>query len=203
MCPANPCRVSTETPHVSTASPEQAIAATRHWVETVVVGLNLCPFAKRELVRERIRFVASEATDDDALMMSLQAELELLQANDAIETTLLIHPRVLTDFADYNQFLDVVDVLLAQMRLTGQLQVASFHPDYQFAGTDADDVENFTNRSPYPMLHLIREASLGAAIANYPDPENIPTRNIERVESLGKDAMQALLQACFARANNS
>ncbi|QID17246.1 DUF1415 domain-containing protein [Nitrogeniibacter mangrovi] len=180
-------------------TPEAVIAATRHWVETVVVDLNLCPFAKRELVRDRIRFVVSEADDADTLVDDLERELQWLQDNDAVETTLLIHPQALTDFDDYNQFLDVADVLLSQMRLSGELQVASFHPDYQFAGTEADDVENTTNRSPYPMLHLIREASLEAAVMNYPDPENIPARNIETVEALGAEHMRALLQACFAR----
>lgn len=181
-------------------TPEQVNAATRHWVETLVIDLNLCPFAKRELVRDRIRFVCSEAEDEEGLMLELQAELQLLQDDDSIETTLLSHPHVLTDFNDYNQFLDLVDALLSEMRLTGELQVASFHPDYQFEGTEPDEVSNTTNRSPFPMLHLIREASLGEAVENYPDPENIPERNIETVERIGKAGMAALLQACVDKA---
>ena len=181
-------------------SPEEVNAATRHWVETVVIDLNLCPFAKRELVRDRIRFVCSEAEDEEGLLLELQAELQMLQDDPSIETTLLSHPWVLTDFETYNQFLDLIDALLSEMRLTGELQVASFHPDYRFEGTEQDDVENSTNKSPYPMLHLIRESSLEEAIENYPDPENIPNRNIETVERLGKAKMGQLLADCFKAA---
>jgi hypothetical protein len=181
-------------------TPEQVNAATRHWVETVVIDLNLCPFAKRELVRDRIRFVCSEAEDEEGLLFDLQTELQLLQDDDSIETTVLSHPKVLTDFDAYNQFLDLVDALLSEMRLTGELQVASFHPDYQFADTEPDEVSNTTNRSPFPMLHLIREASLEEAVDNYPDPEDIPARNIETVEGIGKAGMAALLKACFDKA---
>ena len=172
----------------------------RHWVETVVVGLNLCPFAKRELVNDRVRFSVSEAETEEQLLVDLQAELELLNNEETVETTLLIHPRVLQDFFDYNQFLNYVDRLLTQMELEGVYQVASFHPDYQFSGTRPVDVENYTNRSPYPMLHLIREDSLERAIASYPDPDRIPERNIELLERLGRDKMQALLQACYDEA---
>ena len=176
---------------------EKTIGPVRHWVETVVVGLNLCPFAKRELVNDRVRFSVSEAETEEQLLADLQAELELLNNDEAVETTLLIHPGVLQDFFDYNQFLNYVDSLLTQMELEGVYQVASFHPDYQFSGTRPDDVENYTNRSPYPMLHLIREDSLERAIAGYPHPDRIPERNIELLESLGRDKMQALLKACY------
>lgn len=176
---------------------EIVIRPVRHWVETVVVGLNLCPFAKRELVQGRVRFSVSEAETEGQLLADLQAELELLNNEDAVETTLLIHPGVLQDFFDYNQFLSYVDRLLEQMELEGVYQVASFHPDYQFAGSRPEDVENYTNRSPYPMLHLIREQSLERAIASHPDPDGIPGRNIELLESMGQDKMQALLQACY------
>ena len=176
---------------------DKFIGPVRHWVETVVVGLNLCPFAKRELVNDRVRFSVSEAETEEQLLADLQAELELLDNDEAVETTLLIHPGVLQDFFDYNQFLNYVDSLLTQMELEGVYQVASFHPDYQFSGTRPDDVENYTNRSPYPMLHLIREDSLERAIAGYPHPERIPERNIELLESLGRDKMQALLKACY------
>ena len=176
---------------------EEVIGPVRRWVETLVVGLNLCPFAKREWVKNRVRCTVSEATTEEQLLVDLQAELELLNRDDAVETTLLIHPRVLKEFYDYNQFLDYADSLLVQMRLDGVYQIASFHPDYQFGGTEPDDVENYTNRSPYPLLHLIREESLERAISNYPDPDQIPERNIELLNSLGRDKMRALLQACF------
>ena len=179
---------------------DKFIGPVRHWVETVVVGLNLCPFARRELVNGRVRFSVSEAETEEQLLADLQAELELLNNDEAVETTLLIHPGVLQDFFEYNQFLNYVDRLLMQMELEGVYQVASFHPDYQFSGTRPDDVENYTNRSPYPMLHLIREDSLERAIASYPDPDRIPERNIELLESLGRDKMQALLQACYDEA---
>ena len=169
----------------------------RLWVENLVVGLNLCPFAKRELVKNRVRFSVTEAVTEEQLLVDLQAELELLNSDETVETTLLIHPKVLQDFYDYNQFLNRADSLLEQMGLIGVYQIASFHPDYQFGGTEPDDAENYTNKSPYPMLHLIREESLERAIANYPDPDQIPERNIALLKSLGRDKMQALLQACF------
>ena len=176
---------------------DQIIKSVRHWVETLVVGLNLCPFAKRELLNNRVRFSVTGATTEEQLLVELQTELELLNRDDSIETTLLIHPEVLQEFYDYNQFLDYVDGLLVEMALEGVYQVASFHPDYQFGGTEPDNAENYTNRSPYPMLHLIREASLEQAIASYPDAEGIPERNIALVTSLGRDKMQTLLKACF------
>ncbi len=176
---------------------ELFIEPVRHWVESVVVGLNLCPFAKRELVKNRVRFSVSDADSTEQLLAHLEAELELLNSDDSIETSLLIHPWVLQDFEDYNQFLNSADALLEQMELDGIYQIASFHPEYRFEGTKAGDLENYTNRSPYPLLHLIREQSLERAIANYPDPDLIPERNIQLLESLGRDKMQALLEACF------
>ena len=178
-------------------NPETYRQAVRHWVETLVVDLNLCPFAKRELVRDRIRFAVSEACSEESLLEQLHQELLLLEQNAEVETTLLIHPLVLQDFADYNDFLNLAEGLLQQMGLEGVYQIASFHPDYQFAGTEPQDVENYTNRTPYPLMHLIREASLAQAIANYPDPDNIPQRNIELVESMGEAKLKAMLQACF------
>lgn len=176
---------------------EAVIRSVRHWVESQVVGLNLCPFAKRELIKNRVRFAVTEASTEEDLLMDLQAELERLNSHETIETTLLIHPKVLRDFYDYNQFLGDADQVLAQMEFDGVYQIASFHPDYQFGGTEPDDVENYTNRSPYPLLHLIREESLERAIANYPDTDKIPERNIALLESLGRDKMRALFQACF------
>ncbi len=173
------------------------LQSTRHWVETVVIELNLCPFAARELNAERIQFSLSDATTIEQLLDDLHRELLQLQQNDNIETSLLVHPEVLQDFIDYNQFLDLADSLLQQMQLEGIYQIASFHPDYQFADTQAEDVSNYTNRSPYPMLHLIREASLEKAVANYPDADQIPLRNIALLEQMGQKKVVALWQACF------
>lgn len=172
-------------------------AAVRRWVQSVVVELNLCPFAGRELRAERVRFAVTPATTEAQLLKSLQAELERLDTHPDTETTLLIHPRVLQDFSDYNQFLETADELLAAMGADGVYQVASFHPHYRFAGTAADDVENYTNRSPYPMLHLLREQSLEHAIATYPDTAQIPLRNIALMKRLGIARLKQLLQACF------
>ena len=171
--------------------------AVRQWVETVVVDLNLCPFAGRELVKSRVRFAVTPAITEEQLLAALQAELELLSRESSVETTLLVHPDVLRDFYDYNQFLSNAEGLLVQMKLEGVYQIASFHPDYQFAGTEPADVENYTNRSPYPMLHLIREESLERAIAGYKDVDQIPLRNSELMNTLGKEKLQQLLQACF------
>lgn len=178
---------------------ESIIRPVRHWVESQVVGLNLCPFAKRELIKNRVRFTVTEALTEEQLLMDLQSELALLDRDETVETTLLIHPMVLKDFFNYNQFLSDVDRLLVQMGLDGVYQIASFHPDYQFGGTKPDDVENFTNRSPYPMLHLIREESLERAISNYPDAEQIPERNIALLKRLGRERMQALFEDCFQK----
>ncbi|MCJ7558418.1 MAG: DUF1415 domain-containing protein, partial [Gammaproteobacteria bacterium] len=158
---------------------QQIEATVRKWVGSFVVDLNICPFAKKELVKKRVRFAVTEAATEESLLMALESELELLNADPAIETTLLIHPRVLQDFGDYNQFLDLADGLLVQMELENIYQVASFHPDYQFAGTDPGDAENYTNRSPYPVLHLLREDSLDQVLSDSQDADQIPLRNIE------------------------
>ena len=176
---------------------ENIIKPVQHWVETMVIGLNLCPFAKRELVKNRVRFRVTESNTEEQLLSALQTELELLEKNPAIETTLLIHPMVLRNFFDYNQFLNSADSLLVRMKMEGIFQIASFHPDYQFGGIEFDDVENYTNRSPYPVLHLIREESLECVIADYPDHERISERNIQLLKSLGQNKMQDLLQSCF------
>ncbi len=170
-----------------------AVESVRQWVETVVVGLNLCPFAKHELLNNRIRFCLSEAISQQQLLGHLRIELELLNKNESIETTLLIHPLVLEDFYEYNQFLNDAEFLLLELKLEGIYQIASFHPHYQFAGSELDDIENYSNRSPYPMLHLIREKSLEQAIANYPDVENIPERNIKLLRSIGLEGIKKLL----------
>ncbi len=179
----------------------EIIEATRRWVEQVVVAFNLCPFAKRELVKDRVRFVVSKAQDETTLLDELAHELALLNVDEAVETTLLIHPQVLQDFYHYNDFLEAADELLVDMNLEGVYQVASFHPDYQFGGTEPDDVENYTNRSPYPMLHLLREDSLSEAIDNYPEVDLIPERNIDCMNEQGLEKMQTLLNACLKGAD--
>jgi hypothetical protein len=175
----------------------EAIAyVVRRWVADLVVGLNLCPFAGRELLRNRVRFVVTDAATEEQLLAALETELALLNDDASVETTLLIHPDVLQDFFDYNQFLDTSERLLVHLDLEGIYQVASFNPDYQFAGTAADDAENFTNRSPYPLLHILREESLALRIAAYPDVEQIPARNIEQMKKLGRQKLQSILQGC-------
>ncbi len=175
-------------------SAEQTIAATRTWVERAVIGLNLCPFAKAVQVKGLVRYVASAAVTVEQLAEELTRELLLLQAAapDEIDTTLLIHPGVLTDFYDYNDFLGAADDILAGLGLEGELQIASFHPDYQFADTAPDAIENHTNRSPYPTLHLLRESSLDAAVAAFPDAADIFEKNIETMRRLGHAGWQAL-----------
>ncbi|WP_417516823.1 DUF1415 domain-containing protein [Marinobacter sp.] len=184
-------------------SEELVVQATRKWVEDVVVGYNLCPFAKRELVRDRVRFVVSDADNEDSLLQALQTELLRLDDEPEIETTLLIHPHVLQSFADYNEFLDAADGLLTYLDLEGVYQIASFHPDYQFAGTESDAAENYTNRSPFPMLHLLREASLEAAIDSHPDVDGIPLRNIELMNQLGAEKMRTVLANCAKAPENT
>ena len=176
---------------------QEVIQATRHWVERVVVGLNLCPFAGRELVNDRIRFTVSNAQSEEHLLLELHDELRFLLEDNSIETTLLIIPEMLNEFYAFNDFLELVDGLILQMQLEGIFQVATFHPDYQFDGTEADEVENFTNRSPHPILHLLREASVQRAIQSHPDIDSVPIRNQRLMHELGSEHMRALLQSCM------
>jgi uncharacterized protein len=171
------------------------VAATRAWLEQVVIGLNLCPFAKSVYMKQQIRIVVSHARNSDALLEDLERELQLLAATDPeqIDTTLLIHPEVLQDFLDYNDFLDVCDSVVEELELDGVLQVASFHPQYQFAGTELDDVANFTNRSPYPTLHLLREDSVSRAVETFPNVAEIYEKNIATMRQLGKKSLEKLM----------
>jgi hypothetical protein len=168
---------------------EEIVLSVRQWVNTFVMEMNLCPFAKYEMLNNRVRFATTRAITEEQLLMSLQDELELLNSDPSVETTLLIHSNVLQDFDDYNQFLSYADNLLVELGLEGTYQIASFHPDYQFGGTNPDDAENYTNRSPYPLLHLIREASLERAIVEYPDVDQIPIRNVALMNSLGHNKL--------------
>jgi uncharacterized protein len=183
-----------------TPSPEQAVAVTRAWVDRAVIGLNLCPFAKAVQAKGQIRYVVSEAADVEALLTELGSEMDRLVAADAaqVDTTLLIHPLVLKDFLDFNDFLGAADELLEQLGYDGILQVASFHPQFQFAGTDVDDVTNATNRSPYPTLHLLREESVDRAVAAFPEAEAIFEKNMQTLAALGVEGWAALQAQCQA-----
>lgn len=175
-------------------SNEEAVAATKLWLERAVIGLNLCPFAKGVHVKNQIRYVVSAAQTPEELLRDVLREFEVLAeaSPSEIDTTLLIHPQVLTDFLDYNDFLEVVDAALEEVDLAGELQVASMHPQYQFAETDLDDITNYTNRSPYPTLHLLREDSIDEAVAAFPEAEMIFEKNIETMRKLGHEGWNAL-----------
>lgn len=180
---------------------DEVIALTRGWLEEAVIGLNLCPFAQAVHRRGQIAWRVSPARTPETLLSDLgQALQDLLDTPaETTDTTVLIHPWVLQDFLDYNDFLDVADQLLEDSGLTGILQIASFHPDYQFGGVDADDITNHTNRSPFPMLHLLREDSLARAIAAIPDSDTIVERNLDTMRKLGADGWQQLQARVQAR----
>lgn len=171
------------------------IADTRRWIERAVIGLNLCPFAKAVVAKGQVRYVLSDASTPEALLETLGEELLRLRDTPAedIDTTLIVHPQVLADFLDYNDFLDDADALVEQLGLDGELQVASFHPQYQFAGSEPDDIANATNRSPWPALHLLREDSVARAVAAFPDPDAIVERNIATLEKLGREGWERLM----------
>jgi uncharacterized protein len=174
--------------------PASVLADTLAWLDKAVIGLNLCPFAKSVRVKGQIRTVVSAATDAEALLAQLIEELRHLAAVDPehTDTTLLIHPAVLGDFLDFNDFLAVAEGALQALELDGVLQIASLHPQYQFAGTAPDDIGNYSNRSPWPTLHLIREASVDRAVAAFPDADAIYERNIETLQALGHEGWQRL-----------
>lgn len=179
--------------HLPTDDP---IAATRLWLERVVIGLNLCPFAKAVYVKDQVRIVLSDATTTEALVEQLAEELVLLRDTPAeqIDTTLIVHPQVLTDFLDYNDFLDNADAAIEALDLQGILQVASFHPDYQFEGVAPGDASNYTNRAPFPTLHLLREDSVARAVDAFPDPDVIVERNIQTLDRIGVDGWHRRLR---------
>ena len=176
---------------------QTVIDITRRWISSIVIGLNLCPFAQRVFSSDRIRYVVTDALDESALLEVLAGELKLLASTpmECVETTLLIHPRVLGEFLAYNEFLGAAELLIEDVGLRGIIQLASFHPDYQFAATEPGAVENYTTRSPYPMLHLLREDSV-TQVANGPiDLDAIPRHNIETLKSLGKKKVLEMLRA--------
>ncbi len=180
-----------------TFTPEQertVIEDTQKWLLQAVVGLNLCPFAKAVVVKDMVRYRVCPSADPADVLALLREELQhLAQADpDKLDTTLLIAPKALPDFLDFNDFLADCDEVLMDLELDGVLQVADFHPQYQFGGTEVDDIENFTNRTPYPTLHLLREASIDKAVEAYPDASLIFERNIVVLNQLGRAGWEAL-----------
>lgn len=168
--------------------------ATTRWLERAVIGLNLCPFARAPHVQGKLRMRVSHARDTDALLDDLCGELQSLNAlaPDECETGLLIHPFVLTDFLDYNDFLEIAEGVVEELELDGVLQIASFHPQYQFEGTEPDDIENYSNRAPYPTLHLLREDSIERAVETFPDISSIYERNVLTLRKLGHEGWKKL-----------
>ncbi|REF02585.1 DUF1415 domain-containing protein [Cupriavidus plantarum] len=183
--------------HTPTPTDEHIVTETRHWLSRAVIGLNLCPFAKSVYVKDQVRYVVSRAADEGALVDDLERELRWLAEADPgqTDTTLLILPDVLQDFLAYNDFLYLADSLLQSLRLDGVLQIASFHPQYQFEGTGSDDIENFTNRSPWPILHLLREDSIERAVEAFPDAADIYERNEATMRKLGREGWDKWMAA--------
>ena len=173
---------------------EAVIAATRRWVDRAVIGLNLCPFAKGVQTKGQVHYVVSQATDGQALLDDLKSELQALRAIDPAQrdTTLLIAPSAFADFLDFNDFLGRADRLLRKLGMDGDYQIASFHPQFLFADADVDDVSHYTNRAPYPILHLLREASIDRAVEAFPDASLIYERNMQTLRALGVEGWQAL-----------
>lgn len=189
--------------HKTKLVPGEIITNTRYWVESTVIHYNLCPFSGQVFAHDRVSFEVSLATTEEQLLEDCLIAIQQMLAmpREQVETSLLIHPHIMTSFDDYNNFLGMIDVLLAETKLEGIVQVASFHPDYCFAECDENDAANFTNRSPYPMLHLLREESISEAVDEWAerslDVEQIPVRNIETLRKLGADILASQLQACY------
>ena len=181
-------------PPADPAASAEIVAATQVWLERAVIGLNLCPFAKAVHVKKQIRYAVTGAQTADELLAELAQELQLLAVTDAktLDTTLLIHPQAMGDFLDFHFFLAEADALIRNQGFDGVFQIASLHPRYEFAGSDAEDIENYTNRAPYPMLHLLREASIDRAVAAFPDAADIFEKNIETLNCLGHEGWRRL-----------
>lgn len=176
---------------------QQITQQTAQWLEKVVIGFNFCPFAKREVLRNSIRYVVSENAGVEACLEELLEEFKHLDNNKSVETTLIIYPNLFGNFDEYLDFVDLCQALLEEYDYEGVYQVASFHPDYCFAQTKMDDASNFTNRSPYPMVHLLREESLERVLEHYENPENIPDTNIKTARMQGFEKMKAILLECY------
>ncbi|WP_416308036.1 DUF1415 domain-containing protein [Neptunicella sp. SCSIO 80796] len=171
---------------------KQVIRSIEEWLDTIVIGLNLCPFAAKPRRQDRIRIIVSDAQTEEEILTSLDQEILHLSDTPTISTSLLVLDKGLCDFEQYNQFLQLADDLLVQQGWQGIFQIASFHPGYQFAGTDLEDKENLTNRSPYPILHILREEEIEDVLRHYPDPDNIPRNNIARMTALSATQIKKL-----------
>lgn len=182
------------TAYPDTEAGRQIVADTQRWLERAVIGLNLCPFAKSVFVKKQVRYALTGAATADQLLAELTHEFELLAASNPAEldTTLLIHPLAMGDFLDFHFFLGEVEALIRNLGFDGVFQVASLHPQYEFAGSEPDDIANYTNRSPFPTLHLLRESSIDRAVAAFPDAAEIFERNIETMERLGHEGWKKL-----------
>ena len=174
---------------------DPVIAKTREWIDKIVIGLDLCPFAAASIARQGLHIVHCRARTEDDLSNAVAGELRVLASLEgrALDGSLLVHPEVLTDFTAYNQFQDHCEALLDEMGLVGEFQIASFHPSYRFADTAENEAGNYTNRSPFPMLHLLRESSVSRAVESHPDPAGIPDRNVRRLEAIGVEALRELI----------
>ncbi len=172
------------------------IEQTRHWVKSVIVGYNFCPFAYREIERGSIRYRVVQSKQIEHCLEALAVEYDHLESFPETETTLVIFPEAFTKFKDYTPFIELAEALLSDLGYEGEYQLASFHPEYQFADAPVDDPANYTNRSPYPTLHIIREASIEKAVAGISNPERIPERNIEVARNLGSKVLQDILDRC-------
>jgi len=181
---------------------KKVIEQTKNWLSSVIVEHNICPFAGQELKRNSIRYSVQDQIDLQQCLQNLIDECNILDADKDIATSLLIYKDVFAEFDSYLGFVDMANALMVDMGYEGAYQLASFHPHYCFANEEQDDAANYTNRSPYPMLHIIREASLEQALKDYPEPETIPENNIRLTRKLGLKKMQAMLQACYDVKNN-
>ena len=181
------------------------IEDTQLWLNKAVIGLNLCPFAKAVVAKQQVRYVVCMDSEPEQVLKMLQEEMQLLINTDAavLDTTLLIAPHLLPDFLEFNEFLFDCDSVLLSMELEGVLQIADFHPRYQFAGTESDDISNFTNRAPYPTLHLLREESIDKAVEAFPDASLIYERNMQVLEDLGREGWESLFKENTATPGNT
>jgi hypothetical protein len=186
--------------HAGSPSDDLVLARTRAWLTEIVIGLELCPFAKQVCVKGQIRYFVSAAETPEELLQDLLHELQALSVADPalVDTTLLIHPHALPDFLAYNDFLSVAEYAVEDLGLDGQVQIASFHPDYRYEGNAPDDLANYVTRSPYPMLHLLREASVERALSVFPDASLIVDKNIETLRSLGLDGWRRLMASVLS-----
>jgi len=184
----------------TTRSTEEIAQQVNQWLNDVVIGLNLCPFAAKPQRNKQIKIFVSEATQEESLLEDILSQFLELESStpEELETTLVVVPNMLEDFFDYNLFIDWVEALIKQQDWEGIFQLATFHPDYCFGGTDPEDDENLTNRSPYPVFHLIREESMEKVLKHYPNPEAIPDTNIARVESLSAEERRKLFPYLFS-----